>query len=179
MQWEFTWLYALQEIHNPVLDALMAFVSNLGNAGILWIVIGLLLCIPKKYRRCGIQMIVAMAVTFIIGNLAIKNLVSRDRPCWIDPTVPLLVTVPSDYSFPSGHSMIGFTAALTLFYHDKRLGIPALVLAALIAFSRLYNFVHFPTDVFVGIAIGTAVAIFVNYFMKAFWNRRDTNQLPE
>jgi undecaprenyl-diphosphatase len=124
-------------------------------------------------------MIVAMAVTYMIGNLAIKNLVCRARPCWIDPTVPLLVTVPADYSFPSGHSMNGFAAALTLFFHDKRLGIPALVLAAIIAFSRLYNFVHFPTDVFVGIAIGTVVAIFVNHFMKAFWNRRDTNRFPE
>jgi len=83
MSWEFEWLYALQGIHNPVLDSIMAFLSNIGNAGIFWIVLGLLLCIPKRYRRCGIQMIAAMALTFIIGNLIIKNLVGRERPCWI------------------------------------------------------------------------------------------------
>jgi undecaprenyl-diphosphatase len=162
MEWEFTWLYALQEIHNPILDPIMAFVSNLGNAGIFWIAVALLLCIPKKYRRCGVQMLVAMAVTFIIGNLILKNLVCRQRPCWMDPSVSLLVPAPSDYSFPSGHSMNGFAAAVTLLYHDKRLGVPAILLATIIAFSRLYNFVHFPTDVFAGIAIGTIVAILVH-----------------
>lgn len=170
MEWEFNILYALQEIHHPVLDKLMVILSTLGNAGIFWIVLGVLLLIPKKYRRCGIQMIAAMAVTFIIGNLLIKNLVARDRPCWIDPGIALLVQNPADYSFPSGHSMNGFTAAVTLFCHDKRLGIPALILAALIAFSRLYNFVHFPTDVFVGIVIGIVVALFTDWlFQKRGW----------
>jgi undecaprenyl-diphosphatase len=171
MEWEFTWLYALQKIHSPILDPIMAFVSNLGNAGIFWIAVAILLCIPKKYRRCGVQMLVAMAVAFIIGNLILKNLVSRDRPCWIDPSVSLLVPIPTDYSFPSGHSMNGFAAAVTLLYNDKKLGIPAIVLATIIAFSRLYNFVHFPTDVFAGIAIGTIVAIFVNYLMKKMQKR--------
>jgi undecaprenyl-diphosphatase len=172
MEWEFTWLYALQELHNSISDPIMAFVSNLGNAGIFWIAIGILLCFSRKYRSCGIQMLVSMAVTFLIGNLIIKNLVCRDRPCWIDPGVALLVSAPTDYSFPSGHSMNGFTAAVTLFLHDKRLGIPALVLAVTIAFSRLYNFVHFPTDVFVGIAIGTTIAIIVNFAMETFRKRK-------
>lgn len=159
MDWEFDLLYALQGIHTPVLDKIMVFVSTLGNAGILWIAIGVLLCIFPKYRKCGAQMIVSMALTFIVGNLLLKNLVARQRPCWIDPNVTLLVASPGDYSFPSGHSMNGFTAAVTLLCYDKRLGIPAVVLASLIAFSRLYLFVHFPTDVFAGIVIGIIMAL--------------------
>lgn len=169
MDWEFTWLYFLQGIHHPVLDKIMIVLSTAGNAGILWIAAGLLLLIPKKYRRVGLQMLVAMAVTFIIGNLILKNLVARDRPCWMDTGIPLLLASPSDYSFPSGHSMNGFTAAVTLLLNDRRLGIPAVILAALIAFSRLYHFVHFPTDVFAGMLIGTAVALLVHrIFQKRF-----------
>lgn len=162
MKWEFDILYALQKIHQPVLDAVMTGLSTIGNAGIFWIVLGLLFCIPKKYRKTGIQMVISMALTFVIGNLILKNLVARPRPCWLDPQIALLVKSPGDYSFPSGHSMNGFAASVALLCNDKKLGIPAVILASLIAFSRLYHFVHFPTDVVVGIFIGTIVAILVH-----------------
>ena len=139
MKWEFDILYALQKIHQPVLDHIMTGLSTIGNAGIFWIVLGLVLCIPKKYRKIGIQMVISMAITFIIGNLILKNLIARERPCWLDTQIALLIKSPKDYSFPSGHSMNGFAA-----------------------FSRLYHFVHFPTDVMVGILIGTTVAILVH-----------------
>ena len=167
MNWEFDWLYALQQIHNPVLDKIMVALSTIGNAGILWIVLAVILLIMKKTRRCGTQMALAMLLTFIIGNLVLKNMISRDRPCWIDPTVALLVNNPTDFSFPSGHSMNGFTAAVTILFYNKRWGIAAIILASFVAFSRLYNFVHFPTDVFAGIVIGTVVACLVNLlFMR-------------
>ena len=172
MSWEFDWLYALQDIHNPVLDKVMVFVSALGNAGIFWIAVGLLLLITKRYRRGGAQMLVAMAVTFIIGNLILKNLVARERPCWIDREVQLLMASPSDYSFPSGHSMNGFAGSVSLLCIDRRIGIPAVILAAVIAFSRLYLFMHFPTDVFAGIVIGLVIALITNYvFWKKGWKQ--------
>ena len=172
MSWEFDWLYALQDIHNPVLDKVMVFVSALGNAGIFWIAVGLLLLITKRYRRGGAQMLVAMAVTFVIGNLILKNLVARERPCWIDREVQLLMASPSDYSFPSGHSMNGFAGSVSLLCIDKRIGIPAVILAAVIAFSRLYLFMHFPTDVFAGIVIGLVIALITNYvFWKKGWKQ--------
>ena len=172
MSWEFDWLYALQDIHNPVLDKVMVFVSALGNAGIFWIAVGLLLLITKRYRRGGAQMLVAMAVTFIIGNLILKNLVARERPCWIDREVQLLMASPSDYSFPSGHSMNGFAGSVSLLCIDRRIGIPAVILAAIIAFSRLYLFMHFPTDVFAGIVIGLVIALITNYvFWKKGWKQ--------
>lgn len=163
MAWEFEWLYALQDIHNPILDKIMVVVSTIGNAGIFWILVGLLLLIPKRYRKGGLQMLMAMALAFIVGNLILKNVIARERPCWIDPSVALLVASPSDYSFPSGHSMNGFAGAVSLLCIDRRLGIPAVVLAAVIAFSRLYLFVHFPTDVLVGTAVGIGAALLVNF----------------
>lgn len=168
MAWEFDWLYALQTIHHPVLDKIMIFFSTLGDAGILWIVLALVFCISKKYRTCGIQMFVSMILVLFIGNLVLKNLVARDRPCWIDPGVALLVKNPSDFSFPSGHSMNSFTAAVTIFCCHRKTGVLALAIATLIAFSRLYNFVHFPTDVFAGILLGTGVALAVNYVSRKY-----------
>ena len=87
MKWEFDILYALQKIHQPVLDHIMTGLSTIGNAGIFWIVLGLALCIPKKYRKIGIQMVISMAITFIIGNLILKNLIARERPCWLDTQI--------------------------------------------------------------------------------------------
>ena len=166
MSWEFDFLYALQKMHGPVWDSIMVFLSALGNAGILWIAIGVFLCIFPKYRKWGFQMIAAMALTFLVGNLILKNLIARERPCWLDSQVPLLLESPKDYSFPSGHSLNGFTAATTLLFFDRRLGIPAVILASLIAFSRLYLFVHFPTDVFVGIVMGLVIATAVDCVFK-------------
>ena len=114
MKWEFDILYALQKIHQPVLDHIMTGLSTIGNAGIFWIVLGLALCIPKKYRKIGIQMVISMAITFIIGNLILKNLIARPRPCWLDTQIALLIKSPKDYSFPSGHSMNGFAASIAL-----------------------------------------------------------------
>lgn len=166
MNWEFDFLYAIQQIHQPLLDKIMVFLSTLGNAGIFWIVLSLILCIPGKTRTAGIQMLISMAIAFLIANLILKPLIARDRPCWIDPTVPLLIKSPTDYSFPSGHSVNGFATAAALFCNNRKAGTAALVLAALIAFSRLYNFVHFPTDVAAGILIGTVTAIVVHVMAK-------------
>ena len=166
MEWEFDFLYALQGIRIPFLDKIMALLSTLGNAGLLWIVIAVVLCISKKYRRGGMQMLSAELLGFIVGNLIIKNLVNRLRPFQIDETVSLIVMIPFDSSFPSGHTLTGITAAVTLMFIDKRMGIPALVLAILIAFSRMYNFMHFPTDVLAGALLGVVSAVFMNYVFR-------------
>ena len=175
MEWEFDILYGLQKIHNPVLDWWMAHLSDLGNIGLFWLIVAAVMTISKKYRKCGIQTFAAMLLTFIIGNLILKNLVARDRPCWIDPSIALLVKSPLDYSFPSGHTMNGFTAAVTIFCNDRKLGICAIILASLIAFSRLYNFVNFPTDVLVGMVIGIGSALIVNYLKKRYIQKKQNS----
>ncbi len=166
MDWEFSFLYLLQELHNPVLDKIMLFITALGNEGILWIAIAILMLFFKKYRKCGISMGIALILMEITGNLVIKEIVMRDRPCWIDPSVEMLLKVPSSYSFPSGHTFAGFAASVTIFLNHKKEGIAAIALAALIAFSRMYLFVHFPTDILGGIVFGIGIAVLVYYGMK-------------
>lgn len=166
MTWEFDLLYAIQNMHSPILDKIMIALSTIGNAGIFWMALAVIFFITKKYRKLGINMAIAMALTYIVGNLILKNAIARQRPCWIDTDVVLLVKSPKDFSFPSGHSMNGFTGAVSIYLNDKKLGIAAIVLATLIAFSRLYNFVHFPTDVFIGAIIGICSALLVNWFMN-------------
>lgn len=163
MQWEFSVLYALQEIHNPVLDKIMIFITTLGDEGLFWIGIGIVCLVLKKHRRMGLQVLLSMLVTFIVGNLILKNLFARQRPCAIDPSIELLIPYPSEFSFPSGHSMNGMTAAMALYLNNKKIGVPALIIALLIGFSRMYHFVHFPTDILGGFCVGFAVAIMMNY----------------
>ena len=178
MGWEFDFLYALQDIRTPFLDKVMALLSTLGDAGILWIVIAVLLLFFKKYRRGGIQMLLAMLLTFIVGNLILKNMFGRLRPCQIDETIDLIVKIPYDSSFPSGHTMNGITSALTLWFIDKKMGIPAMIVAVLITFSRMYNFMHFPTDVLAGAVIGVISAVLINYiFIKRGWKKQDDNKV--
>lgn len=158
---EFEILYAIQNLHTQLLDLIMITVSKIGNVGMVWIAMALALMLSAKSRRCGFLMLVSMAICLLLGNVFLKNLIARERPCWIDLSVPLLIPNPTDYSFPSGHTMHGFTAATVVFLHNRRAGIPALCLAALIAFSRLYLFVHFPSDIVGGMIIGILVALLV------------------
>lgn len=152
-------LHAIQNIHTDWLDAIMIFVSALGNNGLFWIVLSLILVCFKKTRRCGFAMMIAMAICFVVGNLALKNLIARPRPFMADTSVALKIPAPGEYSFPSGHTMNAFSAATVIFLHHKKAGIPALVLASLIAFSRMYLFVHFPTDILGGILVGVGAAV--------------------
>lgn len=172
MSWEFDILYAIQGMRTPTLDRIMAALSDLGNLGLFWIAVGAFLLIFRKYRKCGAQSLVAMAITFVIGNLILKNIFRRPRPCQVDTAIDLLVKIPFDYSFPSGHTMNAFTCALTLLIYDKKIGIPAVVLATAIAFSRLYNFMHFPTDVFGGFVIAVCSVILTNYLFNRFSKKK-------
>ncbi len=168
MEWEFSILYALQELHNPVLDAIMLFITSLGDDGWFWLAIGVVCLVFKKYRKMGLQLLLSMLCTFIIGNLIIKNLVARPRPCDIDAAVSLLISRPHGHSFPSGHSINSMVAAVALFLNNKKIGIPAVIIATLIGFSRLYLFVHFPTDVLAGFALAILIAIGVDFGFRKF-----------
>ncbi len=166
MSWEFSILYALQEIHNPILDKIMLFITSLGDDGIFWIAIGVICLFFKKHRKMGLQLLLSMLCTFILGNLILKNIFARPRPCDIDAAVTLLISRPHGHSFPSGHSINSMVAAVALFLNNKKIGIPAIIVATLIGFSRLYLFVHFPTDVLGGFAIAILVAIAVDYGIR-------------
>ena len=111
MEWEFEILDFLQSIHSPILTKLMSFVTFLGDAGWFWIILGIFLLCMKKYRFAGIAALTALIFDFAAANLILKPLVARPRPCWINESVEMLVRVPEDYSFPSGHTMASFAAA--------------------------------------------------------------------
>ena len=165
-------LHAIQGIHQEWLTEILRFFTTIGESGLVWIVIAIVLtCIPKT-RKCGLTMIIAMAITYLVGNLFLKNVIARPRPCAVD-TIDLLVKNPRDYSFPSGHTSNGFAGAVTIFSYYRKAGILSLLMAAVIAFSRLYFFVHYPTDILGGIVLGTLDALLAVYLVKRLEDRAD------
>lgn len=155
MAWEFYLLdWISTHLHSDFLTAAFRVITSLGNAGIFWILLGLvLLCIPKT-RRCGLSMILALLCCLVFGNLILKPLIHRIRPYDVNSAVQLLIPRLSDFSFPSGHTYASFAGAVVILRYYKKWGIAALILAVLIAFSRLYFYVHFPTDVLAGMVLG-------------------------
>lgn len=151
-------------MHNTVLDKLLVFLTSIGNQGFVWILLALLLIITKKYRKVGFITLVALLLTTICGDLTLKNIVQRIRPSEGIAQIDMLVKKPTSYSFPSGHSGAAFAAAGVLSYYFKRYAAGIYIFAALIAFSRLYVNVHYPTDVLVGASLGfiwSRVAIYL------------------
>lgn len=147
-----------QNINCPIMNSIMIFFTTLGNLGMIWIVTGVTLLLIKKYRYWGAMLLVTLVITFLTNDVVIKNLVERPRPFITDPSITLLIPSPSGSSFPSGHSATSFACAYVLFKMNKKIGIPALIAAGLIAFSRLYLCVHYPTDVLAGIVLGLICA---------------------
>lgn len=174
---DFYILDLIQNLRCPFLDFLIPRVTALGNGGMIWILISLIMCINKKYRKTGITVLAALLTGFIICNIIIKPLAARPRPCWIDTSVPILIDVPSDYSFPSGHTLSSFIAAFVLLFSGNRFGYAAVVLAALIAFSRLYLYVHFPSDVLGGIFLAALISyVVLGVSNKKFRIRKDNKK---
>ncbi len=154
-------------IANPVLDVIMPVITVLGDAGIFWIAVAvLLLCIPK-YRRTGLGMGIALILGLVVCNITLKPLIGRIRPYDYElqqfgNQIHLLIAPLHDGSFPSGHTLASFEAATVLLMNSKKMGIPAMILAVLIAFSRLYLYVHYPSDVLVSVALGIGFAFIGN-----------------
>lgn len=160
---ELSILYAINSLHNNIMDNIMKIITILGDAGIIWLIIALILLFNIKTRKCGILIILAMVVGLIIGNIILKNVIARPRPFILDKTIQLLIEKPLDYSFPSCHTMASFEATVIIFLHNKKWGTLALILAILIGFSRMYLFVHYPSDVLFGAILGSLIAIIVFY----------------
>ncbi|MBQ8795723.1 MAG: phosphatase PAP2 family protein [Clostridia bacterium] len=156
---DFSILYFIQENwRTEWLDLICAFLSRAFELGVPWLVLGAVLFCFKKTRTAGAILVCAVVLTFFFNELAIKNAINRERPCTIDPTIELIVKKPTSYSFPSGHTASCFAAAGTLLFTYKRLGIPLIIFSAFMGFSRMYLFVHFPTDVLAGAALGLLMA---------------------
>ena len=167
-----------ENVANGFLDFLMPIITIFGDAGIFWIACAAVMLIFPKTRKTGLAMGVALVMGLLVCNICLKPLVARMRPLVYEVeklgnsaadllhSGQLLVGKPSDFSFPSGHTIASFEAAGVLMLNNKKLGIPALVLAILIAFSRMYLFVHYPTDVLASVVLGTLFAILANYLVN-------------
>lgn len=163
---DFAILDAIQDtLRCGAADAAMAAVSRIGG-GVIWIMIGIALLLFKKYRLCGIAVLSAMAAALLLTEFAVKLLVLRERPYLLNPEIVLAVSEPSGTSFPSAHTSTSFASAIPLFREKRLWGIFGCCFAALVGFSRLYLYVHFPSDVLAGAVLGIGVGLLSSFLAE-------------
>lgn len=155
------WIQA--NMQSGFMDKFMPFITRFGDHGTFWMIVAALLFLFPKTRKTGLGMAIAMMLGLLVCNVTLKPLVARIRPydlqAELGVTIQLLGERMHDFSFPSGHTIASFEAAVVMLKNSKKLGIPAMILAVLIAFSRLYLYVHYPTDVIVSVILGTLFAL--------------------
>lgn len=134
----------------------MVFITRLADGGFIWVVLALFFLLKTRYRKLGIMILLAIAVEVLACNILLKPLIARPRPFEVNTIIQLLIPAPGDYSFPSGHAAVSFAAASVWFFSRSKGWMGVVLLAAIISFSRLYLYVHYPSDVLAGAAIGVA-----------------------
>ena len=170
--WDLNILCAIQEtLRAGWLDLIMPAITRFGDGGIFWIAAAACLLASRPNRRTGWAMVAALVLGLVICNLGIKPAVARIRPYDLAGIGPFLVKAPGDYSFPSGHTLHSFSCAMVLWQYYRGWGWGAFVLAALIGFSRLYLFVHYPTDVLAGAVLGLAIG-WLAVALVRLWERK-------
>ena len=162
--WDVNVLNWIQEhVCNPFLDIVFTILTYFGEGGIFWIAMALVFLFYKKTRRTGIMMGAAMIIGIALGNGILKNVIGRVRPYDLEGALraakDIIVPVSSDASFPSGHSLACFECATVLMYRNVKIGIPALILSIGVGLSRIYAYVHYPTDVIAGAILGCLFAL--------------------
>ena len=170
-------LFLQNNLRNPVLDPVILFITRLDNGGVVWLVMIALLLMFKKTRKAGIYCLAALLVDVTIVSGIIKPLVGRVRPYEVIEGLTSMIGPQWDTSFPSGHTASSFAVAFTCFLKGpKKIGIPALVLAALIGFSRLYVGVHYPSDVICGLFIGIAASLITVFILNRISAKLDSRK---
>lgn len=138
---ELSWLYSIPR--TVFLDRFFLFFTQLpGAIGQLWLIVGIVLLFFKRTRKTGAAVLVSYIGVLLFGELLLKHVVTRMRPCQIDQTFAMLVERPTSSSFPSTHSAFAFGTAMAIFMNHRRAGVLMFIVATLVAFSRLYLFVH-------------------------------------
>lgn len=168
------WIAA--NMQSDFMDFIMPIITLFGEAGIFWIAWGALLLIFPKYRKAGFGMLLALIFGLIVCNMILKPWVMRPRPydfqlAVYGKEIAMLIEKQHDFSFPSGHTIACFEASVVLMLTHKKMGIPALILAVLVSFSRLYLYVHYPSDVIVSVILGTAFAFLANWIVNMLWKK--------
>ena len=146
-----------QYLRSGVLTPVMKVITSLGNGGWFWILCTVILLVVPKTRKAGCAAALSIIFGFLVTNVLLKNLVARPRPFAVIDALAPLITKPTDFSFPSGHTTASFAVALVMLRMlPKKYGVPAVILATLVAFSRLYLGVHYPADVLAGFLVALA-----------------------
>lgn len=148
-------------LSSPLLDRIMPIITRLGNGGAVWILLSFFLIFNKHYRLEGYMVISSLLLTTIVGEGIIKHIIRRVRPCMKTNELTLLISRPITYSFPSGHAASSFAVAGIFIMLNRDISIYIIILAFLIAFSRLYLNVHYPTDVLTGIILGLLCSMII------------------
>lgn len=158
------------------LNPIAAFYTHMGDAGLLWVGLSLVMLCFKRTRRAGVVGLIALGLGAFFTNVVLKHLVARPRPWLTVEGLRFLVAEPDPNSFPSGHTCAAFSAAGAWFRNlPKRwMRVAALVLAALMGLSRLYVGVHFPSDVLAGALVG----LFAAWLAAAFWRKLEEKGRP-
>ena len=183
-QIDFYILNAIQGIRCSFLDFIMPCITYLGSGGTIWIITSVILMFFRKTRKAGAAVIIALILGWILSTVLLKGVVARERPFNVEGALldeaSLLIGAPSGrFSFPSGHAISSFSAAAVLIFYDRRIGLPALFLAALIAFSRLYLYVHFPSDILGGAVLSVVFTFAAIFIVNLIWRKTDERKLPD
>ena len=172
MNVELMLLTVLQGLRTQILDAGMLFFTHLGDAGFIWAALTAVLLVFRRTRRVGCVLAAALLVDAVLCNLILKPLVARIRPCDILADVQLLISRPDEFSFPSGHTAASFASVTALWLAGKKQwALAALPLGVLIAFSRMYLFVHYPTDIIGGVLVGVGCGWIGAKLVEMFWQK--------
>ena len=139
------------------LDAVLPAISRTANHGELWIILAVILLLIRGQRKYGASVACGLILDLVSCNIILKPLIGRIRPFAVNGLVELLIAAPTDASFPSGHTAASFASVFALKTAVSPLWKPALAVALVIAFSRLYLYVHWPSDVLGGALLGAAV----------------------
>lgn len=187
--WEMSFLLWLNSLHGTFIDKVFLVITLLGDKGIIWLTSGVVMLFFKKTRRIGVYVILTYVLVGGMNNYIIKKIAARARPFY-DTTISLgypsaralqeyvvatffgdglflgFGEIPDDYSFFSGHTVASVACATMMILHSRKIGIPAVILAALIAFTRLWHGVHWPTDVIFGTIFAVAITIGLFYLLR-------------
>ena len=166
-------LDGIQDIfRNDVLDVVMKFISRIGDLGAVWIALAVVLLIIPRTRRSGVALALSLIAELLLCYVIVKPIAARTRPYDINTDIVLLTEKLNDYSFPSGHTAAAFAAVTALFKCRNRIWIPALVLGIFMGLSRLYLYMHYPSDVIAGVLFGIASGMLGFTVMRFIENNR-------
>jgi undecaprenyl-diphosphatase len=176
------WLYGIDKgitdaihfgLQNKFFDAIMPFITRLGDIGFIWIVISIILICTKKYRKVGMASLLAISISTILTEGIIKHLVERVRPIIAYPIDNPLIKLPTSSSFPSGHTASSIAVAYVLSTYIKRYKFYFISLAVLIGFSRIYLYVHYFSDVLGGAVVGLISGILSVYIVRKISEKKE------